>query len=450
MALFGTFGIRGIVNKDLTSELALKMGMSFATLVKDGAIVVGCDGRTSSEMIKNSFISGVISCGVNVIDVGMVPTPVVMFATKTLKTKGGIMITASHNPPEYNGIKFLEPNGMGLKKEKEPMIEERIKKEDFNLKNWDKIGKIEKKNILPEYFKKILSFVNREKIGNLKIVIDCGNGVGSLTLPYLLENIGCSVITLNSHIDGAFSGRGSEPTPENLKILGDMVKRTNSDFGVALDGDADRAIFVDEKGNFIRGDISLALIIKNFIKNREGKVVTTVSTSHIIDDISGNRIIKTKIGDLIVARKLLECGGVIGGEESGGVIFPEFVPGKNGSLATLKMAEIISKNKKPLSELIGELPKYYQYKEKIPCENKYKEKVIDEIDKKLTEYKKDTTDGVKVFTEKGWFIVRASGTEPIIRCYSESKDKKEAKRLVELGLKIVKETIDEIIRKRNT
>jgi len=445
MTLFGTFGIRGIVNKDLTPELALKMGMSFATLVKDGTLVVGCDGRSSSEMIKNSFISGVISCGVNVIDIGMVPTPVVMFATKTLKTKGGIMITASHNPPEYNGIKFLEPNGMGLKKEKESIIEEIIKKEDFNLRNWKEIGEIEKKNILSDYFKEILSFINKEKIENLKIVIDCGNGVGSLTLPYLLEKVGCRVITLNSHIDGAFPGRGSEPTPENLKSLGEIVKRTNSDFGVALDGDADRAIFVDEKGNFIQGDRSLALIIKNFIKNREENVVTTVSTSHVIDDVVGERIIKTKIGDLIVARKLLECGGIIGGEESGGVIFPEFVPGKNGDLATLKMAEIISENKKPLSKLIDELPKYYQYKEKIPCENKYKEKVINKIDKKLTEYKKDTTDGVKVFTENGWFIVRASGTEPIIRCYSESKDKKEAKRLVEFGLECVKETMDKML-----
>jgi len=127
------------------------------------------------------------------------------------------------------------------------------------------------------------------------------------------------------------------------------------------------------------------------------------------------------------------------------VIFPEFVPGKNGDLATLKMAEIISENKKPLSKLIDELPKYYQYKEKIPCENKYKEKVINKIDKKLTEYKKDTTDGVKVFTENGWFIVRASGTEPIIRCYSESKDKKEAKRLVEFGLECVKETMDKML-----
>jgi len=445
MTLFGTFGIRGIVNKDLTPELALKMGMSFATLVKDGTLVVGCDGRNSSEMIKNSLISGVISCGVNVIDIGMVPTPVVMFATKTLKTKGGIMITASHNPPEYNGIKFLEPNGMGLKKEKESIIEEIIEKQNFDLRNWKEIGEIEKKSVLSEYFKEILSFIDRKKISALKIVIDCGNGVGSLTLPYLLEKVGCRVITLNSHIDGAFPGRGSEPTPENLKSLGNVVKRTNSDFGVALDGDADRAIFVDEKGNFIQGDRSLALIIKNFIKNREGNVVTTVSTSHVIDDVTGERIIKTRIGDLIVARKLLECGGIIGGEESGGVIFSEFVPGKNGSLATLKMAEIISENKKPLSKLIDELPKYYQYKEKIPCENKYKEKVIGELDKKLTEYKKDTTDGVKVFTENGWFIVRASGTEPIIRCYSESKDKKEAKRLVEFGLECVKETMDKML-----
>jgi len=445
MALFGTFGIRGIVNKDLNPELALKMGMSFATLVKDGTLVVGCDGRSSSEMIKYSLVSGVISCGVNVIDIGMVPTPVVMFATKTLKTKGGIMITASHNPPEYNGIKFLEPNGMGLKKEKEPMIEEIIEKENFNLRNWKEIGKIKKKSVLSEYFKEILSFIDRKKIGNLKIVIDCGNGVGSLTLPYLLEKVGCRVITLNSHIDGAFPGRGSEPTPENLKPLGNVVKRTRADFGVALDGDADRAIFVDEKGNFIQGDRSLALIIKNFIKNREGNVVTTVSTSHVIDDVSGERIVKTRIGDLIVARKLVESGGIIGGEESGGVIFPEFVPGKNGSLATLKMVEIISENKKSLSKLIDELPKYYQYKEKIPCENKYKEKVIDKLDKKLTEYKKDTTDGVKVFTENGWFIVRASGTEPIIRCYSESKDKKEAKRLVEFGLECVKEAMDKIL-----
>ncbi len=444
MGLFGTFGIRGIVNKEITPELALKMGMSFGSFLQDGTVVVGCDGRTSNKMLTDTLISGLISCGVDVIDVGAVPTPVTMFATKSLDAVGGVMITASHNPPEYNGIKLLEPNGMGLKKEKEPIIEEKIKKEEFNLKNWKNVGKVEERNVLNAYFESVLSFVNTKKIEDLTVVVDCGNGVGSRTLPYLLETVGCKVITLNGHMDGTFPGRSPEPTPETVTALKETVKSIGADFGMAFDGDADRAMFVDEKGNFIRGDRSLALLVKHYVKEREGPVVTTVATSQVIDDVAGDRVIRTEVGDLIVARKLLESNGIIGGEESGGVIFPDFVPGKNGDLATLKIAEILSEQKKPLSVLMDELPTYYQYKKKTSCENKYKEKVIRRVEEKLGEYKKDTTDGVKAFTNKGWFIIRPSGTEPIIRCYSESKDKKEAKKLVEFGLNTVKEVVDNI------
>jgi phosphomannomutase/phosphoglucomutase len=443
MTLFGTFGMRGIVNSDLTPDLALKIGMGFATYLEKGTVVVGSDGRTSRDLVAYALTAGMLSCGVNVIDIGMTPTPVTMFATKKLSTNGGVMITASHNPPEYNGIKLLESNGMGLKKEKEPIIEEIIEKQEFRLKSWDDVGEIEKKDVLRAYFDEILASIDEEKIDPLTVVVDCGNSVGSLTLPYLLRKVGCHVVSLNAHVDGTFPGRGSEPTRETMKPLAAMVKHIGADFGVALDGDADRAMFVDEKGGFIQGDRSLALLVREAIAEKEGAVVTTVSTSHVIDDVAGNRVIKTAIGDLIVARTLLERDGIIGGEESGGVIFPEIIPGKSSDLAALKMAELLS-GTKSLSVLMNELPQYVQYKKKVPCEDRYKEHVLRRVDESLTEYEKDTTDGVKVLTDRGWFIIRPSGTEPIIRCYAESRDKKTAKDLVESAVSLVKKTVKDV------
>ncbi|AMM53458.1 phosphoglucosamine mutase [Pyrococcus kukulkanii] len=451
--LFGTFGVRGIANEKITPEFALKIGMAFGTMLKrEGRkkplVVVGRDTRVSGEMLKNALISGLLSVGCDVIDVGIAPTPAVQWATKHFNADGGAVITASHNPPEYNGIKLLEPNGMGLKKEREAVVEELFFKEEFDRAKWWEIGEVRREDIIKDYIEAIKSKVDVEAIKKRRpfVVVDTSNGAGSLTLPYLLRELGCKVVSVNAHPDGHFPARNPEPNEENLKDFMEIVKALGADFGVAQDGDADRAVFIDENGRFIQGDKTFALVADAVLReNGGGLLVTTVATSNLLDDIAKRnnaRVMRTKVGDLVVARALLENNGTIGGEENGGVIFPDHVLGRDGAMTVAKIVEIFAKSGKKFSELIDELPKYYQIKTKRHVEgDRY------EIVNKVAEmargkgYTVDTTDGAKIIFEDGWVLVRASGTEPIIRIFSEAKSEEKAKEYLELGLSLLENAI---------
>ncbi|AEH24387.1 phosphoglucosamine mutase [Pyrococcus yayanosii] len=453
--LFGTFGVRGIANEDITPEFALKLGMAFGTMLKrenpakELWVVVGRDTRVSGEMLKNALISGLLSVGVNVIDVGIAPTPAVQFACKHFRADGGAVITASHNPPEYNGIKLLEPNGMGLKKEREAIVEEIFLKEDFDRAEWDEIGRVRREDIIRPYIDAIKSKVDVDAIRKRKpfVVVDTSNGAGSLTLPYLLRELGCKVVSVNAHPDGHFPARNPEPSEENLKGLMKIVKALGADFGVAQDGDADRAVFIDENGRFIQGDKTFALVADAVLRERGGGLlVTTVATSNLLDDIAkrnGAKVLRTKVGDLVVARALLEHAGTIGGEENGGVIFPDHVLGRDGAMTVAKVVEIFAKSGKKFSELIDELPKYYQIKTKRHVEGDRKAVVakVGELARRRG-YRIDTTDGVKVIFEEGWVLVRASGTEPIIRIFSEAKSEEKAQEYLELGLELLEKAME--------
>ncbi|AMQ19411.1 phosphoglucosamine mutase [Thermococcus peptonophilus] len=451
--LFGTFGVRGIANEEITPEFALKIGMAFGTLLKrEGRerplVVVGRDTRVSGEMLKDALISGLLSTGCDVIDVGIAPTPAIQWATNHFNADGGAVITASHNPPEYNGIKLLEPNGMGLKKEREAIVEELFFKEDFHRAKWDEIGELRKEDIIKPYIEAIKNRVDVEAIKKRRpfVVVDTSNGAGSLTLPYLLRELGCKVVSVNAHPDGHFPARNPEPNEENLKGFMEIVKALGADFGVAQDGDADRAVFIDENGRFIQGDKTFALVADAVLREKGGGLlVTTIATSNLLDDIAkrnGAKVMRTKVGDLIVARALLENNGTIGGEENGGVIFPDFVLGRDGAMTTAKIVEIFAKSGKKFSELIDELPKYYQFKTKRHVEGDRKAivaKVAELAEKKG--YKIDTTDGTKIIFDDGWVLVRASGTEPIIRIFSEAKSEEKAKEYLELGIRLLEEAL---------
>ena len=451
--LFGTFGVRGIANEEITPEFALKMGMAFGTMLKrEGRerplVVVGRDTRVSGEMLKGALVSGLLSVGCDVIDVGIAPTPAIQWATAHFNADGGAVITASHNPPEYNGIKLLEPNGMGLKKEREAVVEEIFFKEDFDRARWDKIGELREEEIIDLYIDAIKSRVDVEAIRKRRpfVVVDTSNGAGSLTLPYLLRELGCKVVSVNAHPDGHFPARNPEPNEENLKGFMEIVKALGADFGVAQDGDADRAVFIDENGRFIQGDKTFALVADAVLReNGGGLLVTTIATSNLLDDIARRnnaKVMRTKVGDLIVARALLENNGTIGGEENGGVIFPDFVLGRDGAMTTAKIVEIFAKSGKKFSELIDELPRYYQFKTKRHVEGDRKAIVAKVAE--LAEgrgYRIDTTDGTKIIFDDGWVLVRASGTEPIIRVFSEAKSEEKAKEYLELGLSLLEEAI---------
>ena len=279
----------------------------------------------------------------------------------------------------------------------------------------------------------------------LKVVVDCGSGAGSYTAPYLLKALGCEVTTLNCQADGFFPGRDPEPIEPNLQDLIATVKDLGADIGLAHDGDADRTICIDEKGNFVLGDKTFALVEKQMLKeNNGGIIVTTVATSQAIYDVAeefGGEVIATAVGDLLVARKLKDTDGLFGGEENGGLIFPDFVYGRDAAMTVAKLLEILAKEDRPFSELVAELPVYYQEKLKIECPDDEKEEVMSKIAEEIkttTDFELDTTDGVKILKDDGWVIIRPSGTEPIFRCFAESDSMDKAVEMANWGIGLIK------------
>lgn len=448
--LFGTFGVRRTANDVLTPEFASRLAACYGSLVK-GKIAVGGDTRTTSRMLMDAVKAGLLSSGCDVVDLGILPTPAVQFAVRNYYD-GGVMITASHNPPKYNGIKFLDEFGIGIPDNMELAIEEMYFDSEPTRVEWNNIGEsMTNDNVIQEYIDTVCESVDSEAIknANLKVVVDCGSGAGCFTAPYLLRQLGCEVITLNCQPDGFFPGRDPEPIEENLTELIEVVKQLNADIGLAHDGDADRTICINEKGEFVLGDKTFSLVEKQMLKeNNGGLVVTTVATSQAIYDIAeqyNGEVIATAVGDLLVARALKDENGLFGGEENGGLIFPDFVYGRDAAMTVAKILEIIAKEKKPLSELVDELPVYYSKKMKIQCDDDLKEDVMngiaDEI-KSTTDYELDTTDGVKIFKDDGWVIIRPSGTEPIFRCFSESNTQDKADEMTEWGIELIKKYSD--------
>jgi len=451
--LFGTFGVRRIANKKLTPEFASKLSAAFGSLI-DGKVAVGGDTRTSTPMIKHAVISALLSSGCDVVDLGILPTPAVQYAVRKYYD-AGVIITASHNPPEYNGIKFVDKYGIGIEDRLEEKIEKIFFEKSFERVSWDNIGSLtENKKIIREYMDEVIKRVDADIIreANFTVVVDCGSGAASYTTPYILRELGCEVLTLNCQPDGFFPGRNPEPIPENLKDLINTVKASKADIGIAHDGDADRTICIDEKGNFIFGDKTFALVEKKMLKeNKGGLIVTTVATSSAIYDIArenNGEVITTAVGDLLVARTLKEKNGLFGGEENGGLIFPDFVYGRDGALSAAKILEIMAEEDKPISKLVAELPRYHSEKMKIKCPDKLKPKVMSIVQEKVKTDPEvdriDTTDGVKIFKEDGWVIIRPSGTEPIFRCFAEAKNQKKATEMAKWGVDIVKDSINKI------
>lgn len=444
--LFGTFGVRRTANDVLTPEFAARLAACYGTQIQ-GPVAVGGDTRTSSPMLIEAVKAGLLSSGCDVVDLGILPTPGVQYAVRKYYD-GGVMITASHNPPKYNGIKFLDEYGIGIPDEMDLAIEELYFDGEPKRAAWNEIGQIyHNDKIIDEYVDEAISKVDVDAIrkANLKVVVDCGSGAGSYTAPYLIRKLGCDVTTLNCQADGFFPGRDPEPIEENLQELISVVKELGADIGLAHDGDADRTICIDEKGNFVLGDKTFTLVEKQMLKeNGGGIIVTTVATSQAIYDIAdeyNGEVIATAVGDLLVARELHEKDGLFGGEENGGLIFPDFVYGRDAVMTVAKILETLALEKKPLSELVSELPVYYASKTKIECPDNQKQDVMNNIAEEIkttTDFKLDLTDGVKILKEDGWVIIRPSGTEPIFRCFAESDSQDKANEMTEWGLGLIK------------
>ena len=446
--LFGTNGIRGVFRDDFNLEFIHDITLSIATYFKEGPILVGYDGRDSSIVIAKTVCSALNFVGINCNLAGLVPTPCLEFATKKLGYKGGIMITASHNPPQYNGIKPAASDGVEISREDELVIEDIY----FN-KNWmsssNTWGTTEPdERVISTYFEGIKSQVNSALIQEKKftVVLDVGNGAQAITAPRLCKELGCDVIVINETIDANFSGRGSEPTPENLQKLSETVKRSNADLGVAFDGDGDRSLFCDNQGKILTGDKSALLLTKFLLeKNPQSTVVTCLNSGSSIELLakeSNSKVIRTKVGSVEVSRKMVPINALIGFEENGGFMYGKHNEVRDGAMTLALVLDLLASSDKTISQKGQELPPSFTTKDKISCSPENAKKVISKL---ASEYSNiDTTDGIKItFDEKNWVMIRPSGTEPIIRIYAESDSSENLDRIMSEQLQKIKSILSE-------
>jgi phosphoglucosamine mutase len=417
---FGSSGIRGVVNEEVDARLALAVGRSVGHFYQN--VVMAHDTRASNVMLSNAIIGGAMFSGARVSTAGLVPTPTLANATSGYDC--GIMITASHNPPQYNGVKLWNPDGSSFDTTQMKKIEEQIVSKNPGITNWRNIRQVETcENAVQKHIDKILSSVEP---ADIKVVVDCLNGTASIVTPYLLRRMGCEVITINSNPDGFFHGRTPEPTEENLGILKDFVKTTKADLGIAHDGDADRMVAVDEKGNYVDGGKLLSLFCG--IEAVKSIVVPFDASMTIDDNLKHVKVNRCRVGDVYVSETIKKTGADFGGEPSGTFVFPKHSMGPDGIYAAARLAGIVKNTK--LSRLIARLPSYPMIKESIQFEPKKKEKIMKAVSESLESLKSkriEKVEGIKLIFKDAWALVRFSGTEPKIRLVVEAKNNQKVK-----------------------
>ena len=423
---FGTNGIRGVFKEDFTLEFVHDMTLAIATYFKEGPILVGYDGRDSSPIIAKTVCSALNYCGLDCSNTGLVPTPCLEYAVKKLDYKGGIMITASHNPPQYNGIKPAACDGVEISREDELIIEDLYLKKNWinNPARWGVTNNEEK--AIEVYVQGILSHIDSTKIRSkkFKVVLDLGNGAQVVSAPIFCKNLECEIFLVNEKIDGSFPGRGSEPTPQNLQALSKSVQENKADFGIAFDGDGDRSIFCDNKGTILTGDKSALVLTKHILqKIPDSLVVTCLNSGSTIENIVkefNSKVIRTKVGSVEVSRKMVPTKALIGYEENGGFMFGPHNQVRDGCMALGLMLDLLASDEGTLSQKSDFLPTSFTTKDKIHCSSEDAKKLIEYLKTEFPD--SDTTDGIKITnTQKNWVMIRPSGTEPIIRIYGEAE-----------------------------
>ena len=440
---FGTNGIRGVFSEDFTLEFVHDMTLALGTYFEKGPILIGYDGRESSPVICKIIASALNSIGIDCNVAGIVPTPCLEFAVKTLGYSGGIMITASHNPPQYNGIKPAASDGVEISREDELIIEDIYSKKTWitNPEKWGVTG--EETRTIETYLSGIMSQIDSKLIESksFKVVLDLGNGAQIVSAPNFCETIKCETILVNETLDGMFPGRGSEPTPQNLSILSKTVIENKADFGIAFDGDGDRSIFCDELGNILTGDKSALILIQHILnKNPNSLVVTCLnsgSNTELLAEKYDSKVIRTKVGSVEVSRKMVSTNALIGFEENGGFMFGKHNQVRDGCMSLALMFDFLATTNNSLSDEISKLPLSFTTKDKLKCSPDDVHKVILSLKEEFPN--SDVSDGIKITIDsKNWVMIRPSGTEPIIRIYAESESQENLEALMFKFLQKVK------------
>jgi len=443
---FGTNGIRGIFSEDFTLEFVHDMTLAIGTYFEKGPILIGYDGRESSPIICKIISSTLNSIGIDCNVAGIVPTPCLEFAVKTLGYSGGIMITASHNPPQYNGIKPAGKDGVEISREDELVIEDIYFKKSWitNPEKWGVTG--EETRAIDTYLKGIISQIDSKLIESksFKVVLDLGNGAQAVTAPDFCKMINCEAILVNETIDGMFPGRGSEPTPQNLSVLSKTVIENKANLGIAFDGDGDRSIFCDNLGNILTGDKSALVLIQHILnKNPNSLVVTCLNSglnTEVLAEKYNSKVIRTKVGSVEVSRKMLSTDALIGFEENGGFMFGTHNQVRDGCMSLALMLDLLANIDNSLSDEISKLPSSFTTKDKMKCSSDDVDKIISSLKEEFPE--SDISDGIKIIIDsKNWVMIRPSGTEPIIRIYAESENQEKLDALMIEFLQKVKSII---------
>jgi phosphoglucosamine mutase len=447
--LFGSSGVRGVVNVDLTPLLAVKIGLAVATFSKAKKVVVARDTRVSGLMLEDALVSGLLAGGATVDSLGILPTPVLAYLTKKLGADAGVMITASHNPPEYNGIKVFDGDGASYDEKSQEEVEKIVRRESFGLVDWKSVGVVASKDASHLYIDMIKANVKLHK--KWHVVVDCGCGATYNLAPKILTELGCKVTAINAQPDGFFPARSPEPDAESLKSMARVVQELDADLGIAYDGDGDRTAFIDEEGNSVNFDHVLAAYAAYIAKKvKGGTVVTNVEASMCVErmvEAYGGRVLRTKVGDIYITEAIKRYGAVFGGEPCGAWVHPRFHYCPDGILSSVLLLKALEDEGRKLSEFISEVPRYPVIRKNVACKNEDKYKVVEKLGEKLKavfpDYKDfSKIDGPRLALKNGWILVRASGTEPLIRLTVEGESTKAAKEIMEKSLKLVGKLVE--------
>lgn len=443
--------MRGLVNVDLTPVLAVKIGSAVATFSKAKKVFVARDTRVSGLMIEDALVSGLLAGGANVNCLGIVPTPVLAFLTNRLKADAGLMITASHNPPQYNGIKIFDKNSLAYGDRAQDEVERTVEKESFKFAEWQKIGEASRVDESQLYIEMIEKNVKLRK--KWHVVVDPGCGATHQLAPTIFKILGCKVTAINAQPDGFFPARSSEPNAESLKPLARIVQELGADVGMAYDGDGDRVAFIDERGSFVDFDRVLAAYAAYAIgENGRETVVTNVEASMCVEkmvEAHDGKVVRTRVGDVYVAEDMKRCKAVFGGEPCGAWIHPRFHYCPDGILSSVMLLKALENRNESLSQFIAETPQYPTLREKIACKNHVKHKIVEKARERLKSafpaYKEcSAVDGVRLSLWNGWILVRASGTEPLVRVTVEGESLKAAKLIMQKGVALIKKLAGEM------
>jgi phosphoglucosamine mutase len=447
-SLFGTSGIRGRLEEGVSPESCLEIGQAVgSTLPLGSRVCLATDTRLTRDALSRALISGLLSAGIDVTEFGILPTPALALLTQELGFAAGIMVTASHNPPPYNGIKLFNRDALGFSAKQEEDVESRYRRKDFRQAHWDEYGSLNQEEKAGEkYLLALKKKISWKVEPHLKLLIDPGNGASYELAPRFFKELGFDVSVVNDEPDGLFPGRGAEPTAEALKSTIKSLNDRHADLAVCFDGDADRVVFCDRQG-FLGYNEMVAFISRLAVKQSgQAKVVTTVETGKLLDaalaDL-GAEVVRTRVGDVPLAYATRELGAAIGVEPVGVYVLPQAGYYPESFLAALFLLSHLN-DAREIRDFFSQLPPFFSEKAKIPCPNGSKAKVAEICREKAGSFEGgelNDLDGVRLDFNDSWLLIRASGTEPIFRVLVEANSESRAKQLMAQGVSLVEAAI---------